>query len=244
MKPMKQHYDQYTAEDRLVWKTLFERQMKNLETNASAQFLHALKAVEFHPDKIPDFAELDRLLGKKTGWAMEVVPSIIPQKDFFETLDRKHFPATTWLRRMDQLDYLEEPDMFHDVFGHVPLLSNQAYTDFFKGMADIALRHLDSPMAIELLGRIYWFTIEFGLIRESGVKKVYGAGIISSAGETLHALSDVPKHHPYDVRQVMRTTFRTDIFQEQYFVVDSFEALYKSLGEIERVLEEEVEVGI
>jgi phenylalanine-4-hydroxylase len=237
---MKQQYENYTIEDKKVWKTLFERQMKNLETHASSHFLKALEEVRFHPDKIPDFRELDHLLGNKTGWAMEVVPNIIPQKDFFQTLDRQHFPATTWLRRMDQLDYLEEPDMFHDVFGHVPLLSNEAYTGFFKGMATLALKHLDNPKAIELLGRIYWFTIEFGLIQEKGKKKVYGAGIISSAGETLFALSDKPQHLPFDIRTVMRTGFRTDVFQEIYFVVDSFEALYESLDEMEQVLEEEL----
>jgi phenylalanine-4-hydroxylase len=241
MKPMQQDYSKYTDEDRLVWKTLFDRQMKNLETMASRHFIDALQEVEFRPDKIPDFKELDKLLGSKTGWAMEVVPNIIPQKDFFQTLDLKHFPATTWLRRMDQLDYLEEPDMFHDVFGHVPLLSNKAYTGFFKGMAELALKHLDSPLAIELLGRIYWFTIEFGLMNENGQKKVYGAGIISSAGETLYSLSDKPAHLPFDVRSVMQSTFRTDVFQEKYFVVDSFEALYESLSEIEKVLEEELE---
>ncbi|MFI5150631.1 MAG: phenylalanine 4-monooxygenase [Bacteroidia bacterium] len=242
MKAMKQEYKNYTDEDRLVWKTLFERQMKNLEAHASSHFLQALKAVAFSPDKIPDFREIDEILDPLTGWSMEVVPCIIPQKEFFQTLDLKHFPATTWLRKMNQLDYLEEPDMFHDVFGHVPLLSNKAYTNFFKGMAELALEHADDAIAIELLGRIYWFTIEFGLMKEGAEKKVYGAGIISSAGETAYSLSSKPTHLPYDVRTIMRTTFRTDIFQETYFVVDSFEALYDSLPEIEKVLEEELVV--
>jgi phenylalanine-4-hydroxylase len=240
---MKQQYDHYNNEDRLVWHTLFERQMGNLKEMASAHFLKALETIQFRKDKIPDFREVDTILGKTTGWSMEVVPSIIPQLEFFELLSVKKFPATTWLRKMIQLDYLEEPDMFHDVFGHVPLLSNEAYTNFFIGMANLALKHRDNPRAIELLGRMYWFTIEFGLIREGGKLKVYGAGIMSSSGETLFSLSDKPAHPDFDVRKVMQSAFRTDVFQEKYFVIESFEALYQSLGEIELVLEEELAIA-
>jgi len=241
---MKQQYHNYTAEDLLVWKTLFDRQMINLRTGASRAFLDALETIGFRNDKIPHFQETADILGAHTGWVLEVVPSIIPQKDFFELLAQKKFPATTWLRKMKQLDYLEEPDMFHDVFGHVPLLSNQAYTNFFIGMANLALKHADNPKAIELLGRMYWFTIEFGLIREAGQLKVYGAGILSSSGETLFSLGDKPAHPDFDVRKVMQSTFRTDVFQEKYFVIESFEALYESLPEIELVLEEELSLAL
>jgi phenylalanine-4-hydroxylase len=238
---MKQHYEQYTAEDRLVWHTLFERQQANLKQRGSEAFFRAVSDVKFSSEKIPDFRELDQILNKLTGWTLEVVPSIIPQKDFFELLAEKKFPATTWLRTMAQLDYLEEPDMFHDVFGHVPLLSNAAYTSFFTGIAQLALKHINEPYAIELLGRIYWFTIEFGLILEAGNLKIYGAGIISSAGETVHCLSNSVKHLPYSVRTIMETGFRTDIFQDTYFVIDSFESLYASLPDIENCLEEALE---
>ncbi len=239
---MKQHYDHYTAEDRLVWQTLFDRQIRNLEEHASESFLEALRTVGFKRDEIPDFKKLDSVLGGITGWSMEVVPSIIPQKEFFDLLSVKKFPATTWLRKMSELDYLEEPDMFHDVFGHVPLLSNEAYTNFFLGIAALAKKHAANPRAIELLGRIYWFTIEFGLIREHGKLKVYGAGIISSFGETIFSLSEKPAHPDFDVKAIMRSSFRTDVFQEKYFVIESFQALYHSLGEIEKVLEEELQV--
>jgi phenylalanine-4-hydroxylase len=238
---MKQHYEQYTDEDRLVWKALFKRQQANLKQRGSQAFFRALMDVKFCSEKIPDFRELDQILDQLTGWKLEVVPSIIPQKDFFELLAVKKFPATTWLRTMAQLDYLEEPDMFHDVFGHVPLLSNAAYTSFFLGMAQLALRHINDPYAIQLLGRIYWFTIEFGLMLEAGDLKIYGAGIISSAGETMHSLGDSVEHLPYSVATIMQTDFRTDIFQETYFVIDSFESLYASLPEIESRLEEALE---
>ncbi len=237
---MKQIFEKYTDEDRLVWQTLFDRQMKNLKGKTSEAFLSALETVRFCRDQIPDFRDLDKTLGAITGWSMEVVPNIIPQKQFFELLAFRKFPATTWLRKMSELDYLEEPDMFHDVFGHVPLLSNGPYTQFFTGMAQLAMKHADNPLAIELLGKVYWFTIEFGLIREKNFIKIYGAGIISSAGETVFSLSSKPKHLDFDVKDIMRSTFRTDVFQEKYYIIESFDALYQSLPEIERVLEKEL----
>ena len=139
---------------------------------------------------------------------------------------------------MEELDYLEEPDMFHDVFGHVPLLSNKHYTDFFEGISHIALDYIDNPRAIELLGRIYWFTTEFGLIRESGELKVNGAGIMSSYGETKNSLSDNTEKFLFDVEHVFNSDFRTDILQERYFVIDSYEQLYTSIPEIKSKLKE------
>ncbi|HNB80801.1 MAG TPA: phenylalanine 4-monooxygenase [Chitinophagaceae bacterium] len=236
-RPTRQIYSDYTEHDFLVWKTLFERQMNILRPNVSEAYLEAIRNVQFSSDRIPDFAELEQILKPQTGWKLTVVPNISPAPEFFSFLSKKQFTATCWLRNMDQLDYLEEPDMFHDVFGHAPLLSNQAYVDFFKGMSDIALRHLHEPEKIELLGRLYWFTIEFGMIREQGKLKIYGAGIISSMGETLHCLSEKTEHLPFDVQVLMNTPYRTDILQEKYFVIDSFEQLYHSLPEIEQLIE-------
>lgn len=237
-RPTEQVYSNYTSEDFEVWKTLYDRQMKNLTGHVSNVYLEALEKVQFNRDEIPHFGQVNDILGLDTGWSLKVVPCISPQKEFFELLAQKRFTATCWLRSMAQLDYLEEPDMFHDVFGHVPLLSNQAYCDFFKGISDIALDHLDAPKAIELLGRIYWFTIEFGLIRENGDTKIYGAGIISSAGETRHSMDTATTTLDFDVRTVFETNYRTDIIQEKYFVIDSFEQLYSSLPEVRSVLEE------
>ena len=141
---------------------------------------------------------------------------------------------------MEQLDYLEEPDMFHDVFGHVPLLCNQAYVDFFKGISDFALKNIHNAKAIKLLGRLYWFTIEFGLIEEEGHLKIYGAGIISSKGETEHCSSKKAKQLPFDIQTIFETDYRTDVFQETYFVIDSFEQLYNSLEKIELLLYENI----
>jgi phenylalanine-4-hydroxylase len=240
-RPTTQVYSDYTAQDFSVWKILFERQMHILQPIVSKEYLAALKKVQFSKDKIPDFLEVNAILKFTTGWSLVVVPAISPQKEFFEFLSQKKFTSTCWLRTMEQLDYLEEPDMFHDVFAHVPLLCNQNYVDFFKGISDIALKHIDKPEIIELLGRIYWFTIEFGLIKENGQLKIYGAGIISSKGETEFCLSKKAIHKDFDVQTIFNTSFRTDIIQDKYFVIESFEQLYNSLGQIEKLIQAVIE---
>ena len=235
-RPNSQIYSDYTDEDFRVWKILFDRQMDILSQTVSRNYLDALKIVNFRNDKIPDFNEVNSTLNDLTGWNLHVVPNISPQKEFFKYLSEKKFTATCWLRSFEQLDYIEEPDMFHDVFAHVPLLSNTAYCNFFKGISDIALEHIDDPKAIELLGRIYWFTIEFGLIRENDKLKIYGAGIISSIGETKHCLSNECEKLNFDVNKIMSTDFRTDILQDKYFVIDSFDQLYNALPEIRKLV--------
>ncbi|HRG51991.1 MAG TPA: phenylalanine 4-monooxygenase [Bacteroidia bacterium] len=236
-RPLKQVYSDYTAQDFAVWKILFDRQMKTLKPIVSQEYLKAIEQVKFTNDKIPDFKEVNAILQSITGWSLEVVPNISPQKEFFEFLSQKKFTSTCWLRSMEQLDYLEEPDMFHDVFAHVPLLCNENYVNFFKGISDIALKHINNPEIVELLGRIYWFTIEFGLIKENGQLKIYGAGIISSKGETEFCLSPAAKLSHFDVSTIFNTSFRTDQIQEEYFVIESFEELYNSLGEIEELIQ-------
>jgi phenylalanine-4-hydroxylase len=243
MRPSTQVYSNYTEEDFEVWKVLFNRQMDVLKEHVSQEYLNALRIIRFSADRIPDFEEVKDILAPLTGWSLHVVPNICPQKEFFEFLSQKKFTATCWLRSMQQLDYLEEPDMFHDVFAHTPLLANSDYVNFFIGLSKIALDHIDNPYAIELLGRIYWFTIEFGLIRENGKIKIYGAGIISSNGETKHALGNETAKHNFNITDILNTTFRTDIFQENYFVIDSFNQLYKSLPVIRQELKLMLEVA-
>lgn len=230
---MKQNYEAYSSEDKLVWKTLFERQVKNLQGKAADVYYEALETIGFTADKIPDFNEVDEILQLHTRWKLHVVPQIVPEKEFFNLLMNQKFPATTWLRKMKQLDYLEEPDMFHDVFGHAPLLTNKDYVGFFKGVAQFALENQDNEEVIKALGRIYWFTIEFGLINENNLIKIYGAGIISSFGETNHCLSEKAKHFKFNVREIMNKHFVNSEIQTDYFVIDSFKQLYESLAEIE-----------
>jgi len=239
-RPTQQVYENYTKHDFEVWKTLFNRQMNLLKDTASEEYLEAHNTINFSADRIPDFKEVNQILGNLTGWNLHVVPCISPQKEFFQLLSDKKFTATCWLRTMEQLDYLEEPDMFHDVFGHVPLLSNKSYCDFFKGISNLALEHIDNPLAVELLGKIYWFTIEFGLIREKDQLKIYGAGIMSSFGEVKHCLGDKVTRLDFDVEKIFNTEYRNDQMQNLYYVIDSYEQLYNSLGTIQKGLEQRV----
>lgn len=236
VRPSEQVYGNYTQEDRKVWNILFNRQMGQLKNTACKEYLLAMDTIDFCADRIPDFERVDEKLRPLTGWGLQTVPNISEQKEFFTFLSQRKFTATCWLRSMDELDYLEEPDMFHDVFGHVPLLSNTQYTDFFHGISKIALEHINEPKIIELLGRIYWFTIEFGLIRQNGELKVYGAGICSSKDETMHCLSDRTTKVEFNVQKIFDTPFRTDTLQEKYFVIDSFDQLYASVPEIAKEL--------
>lgn len=238
IKPLEQVYKNYTQEDFEVWKILFDRQMRNLENHVSLDFLEALEKVNFRADRIPDFSEVNSILERKTGWGLHTVPCISPQADFFNLLARRKFTATCWLRSKQELDYLEEPDMFHDVFAHTPLLSNDAYCKFFKSMGDLAMKHIHDPVIIEKLGKLYWFTIEFGMIYENRNMKVYGAGIISSSGETKNALGNKVKKFDFDIQKIFNTDFRTDILQDNYFVIDSFEELLASVPKIESAMEE------
>ena len=231
--PWKQNYEAYCKDDHKVWRTLFDRQMECLPAVASSAYLEGLQLIKFSNRRVPDFEKTNKILRKLTGWQLHEVPGILPVKEFFQLLNQKKFSATTWLRKMSQLDYLEEPDMFHDVFGHVPMLTNKHYCNFFHGLSQIAVKHIGNPLALELLGKIYWFTVEFGLIREFGEKKVYGAGILSSHGETKFCMGAEPEKIPFDVAEIFSSTFRMDIFQEKYFVIQSYEQLYLSINEIE-----------
>jgi phenylalanine-4-hydroxylase len=182
---------------------------------------------------------MNGILQKQTGWGLHTVPNISAQPEFFNLLSKKKFTATRWLRSKQQLDYLEEPDMFHDVFAHPPLLSNYAYCKFFKAMGNLAMKHINNPVIIEKLGRLYWFTIEFDMIYENRNMKVYGAGIISSSEETKNALSNKVKKFDFSIEKVFNTDFRTDILQDKYFVIDSFEQLLDAVPQIENAVEEE-----
>ena len=220
-----QDYAHYTAADRWVWQTLFERQLQVLPTVASRRFLNGLPAVGFRADNIPDFAVVNPLLDQATGWRLVAVPGIVDDRTFFELLAARRFPATTWLRTPAQLDYLEEPDMFHDVFAHVPLLTDPYFADFLQALGTLALRYLHDAHAVELLSRLYWFTAEFGLIAEDDQLRIYGAGILSSAGETTFCLSDGAARRPFDVAAILATPYVKDRLQDVYFVIDSYEQL-------------------
>ena len=234
--PQVQDYSQYTAEHFKVWEILFDRQMALLQDRAAQVFMEGINAIHFSPNTIPKFDEFNIRLDTLTGWNAVVVPGLIGNKEFFALLLNRKFPASTWLRTMDQLDYLEEPDMFHDVFGHLPLLTNKTYCAYLYGLSKIALSYIDNPVAVELISRIYWYTVEFGLIRDNGILRIYGSGILSSTGESVYCLkSGIPsKRLDYNVEKILDTPYIKDKLQEQYFVIDSCLDLFESLPDIEQ----------
>ena len=233
-----QDYAAYTAQDYTVWGILYARQMQVLQNRVHQSFFDGLAAIGFTENKIPDFKEVNAALALSTGFKVVAVPGIVPDDFFFDLLAHRIFPASTWLRSMDQLDYLEEPDMFHDVFGHLPLLTNGHYCDFLQGLGQLAKQYLDNDWAIHLLSRVYWYTIEFGLIsNEAGQPRIYGAGIISSAGESVYSLEEDLPRLPYDLPAIFASSYIKEKFQERYFVLQSFEELYHSLASLEAQLQ-------
>jgi len=238
IKPVVQHYDDYTSEDFAVWRLLFNRQINLLQQHASHYYLEALRQIGFNAATIPNFEKTNTRLRELTGWQLAVAPELVPQETFFALLAQKIFPATCWLRTMEELDYLEEPDMFHDVFGHAPLLANKAYAAFMEAFGKLAVKWHYEPERLQMLSRIYWFTIEFGLLQEQGQVKLFGAGILSSIGETRHALSNAPQKMKFDLEKMMTANYRTDILQEKFYIIDSFEQLCDALPSIETYMEQ------
>ena len=228
---MKQDYSKYTDVDHQVWQILFERQLKILAKRASDEYLTALEIVEFKPDRIPNFQRINEILAGTSGWEVVGVPGLMEPKAFFDLLAVKQFPATTWIRKMEQLDYLEEPDMFHDVFGHVPLLCHKQFTEFLFDLGKLAQEDR-GPEWIDLLEAVYWYTVEFGLIQQENGLRIYGAGIISSPKESVFSLGDEPVRFPFDVEKMARTPFRKDAIQDKYFVLGSMEELFESVAKI------------
>lgn len=228
---MKQHYDLYDEQDLEVWKILFERQVENLKSKASLHYLSCLREVEpvLNAKEIPNFDSLNSFLLAKSGWQIEVVPGLIPVVEFFELLSKRKFCSSTWLRKMEQLDYLEEPDMFHDIFGHIPLFADKNYADLMQRIGALGLQYKDYPAIIDGLERFYWFTIEFGLIRELDTLKIYGAGIISSFGESKHIYQPDIEIRPFDIIEILDTDFDKSTIQKMYYEIGSFDELHEGL---------------
>lgn len=234
---LKQEYDKYTNEDFLVWKLLYQRQRVLLQNMASKEFIEGMDEMHFSDDKIPDFNHVNNVLANSTGWQIEVVPGLIPDKDFFELLANKKFPSSTWLRKLENLDYLEEPDMFHDCFAHMPLLTEQFFVNYLQELSKIALRYIDDALGIELIGRIYWFTVEFGLIQQEDGMRIYGAGILSSSGESIFCLGDKANRKPFNIKEIMELHYYKDHFQVRYYVINSYKDLFDAIPEIDSLME-------
>jgi len=222
-----QAWDSYTAADHATWDKLFARQSTMLPGRVAPAFLEGMKLAGLDRPGIPDFAELSERLMKATGWRVLAVPGLVPEEVFFQHLANRRFVAGRFIRKPEQLDYLQEPDIFHDVFGHVPLLAHPAFADYMQAYGQGGLRAIEHG-AIERLARLYWHTVEFGLIRDGAGMKLYGAGIVSSYSESIFALDDPsPNRIGFDLKRVMRTRYRIDDYQQNYFVIDSFDDLLR-----------------
>ncbi|TAN11146.1 MAG: phenylalanine 4-monooxygenase [Burkholderiaceae bacterium] len=220
-----QGWKNYTPAEHATWKTLFQRQAKLLPGRACDEFVAGMKRLAIDADQIPDFLQLSDILGKHTGWRVVAVPGLVPDEVFFEHLAHRRFPAGHFIRRADQLDYLQEPDVFHDVFGHVPMLLNPTIADFIQAYGQGGLR-AQKLGHLKRLARVYWYTVEFGLLLQKGEPRIYGAGIASSASESVFSLEDAsPNRIRFQLERVMRTNYRIDDFQETYFVIDDLEKL-------------------
>ena len=236
-----QHWERYGAAEHGIWRTLYERQAKVLPGRACNEFLDGLGKLELVAERIPDFERLSDSLEKLTGWRIVAVPSLVPDAIFFDHLANRRFPAGQFIRRADQLDYIEEPDVFHDVFGHVPMLAHPVFADYMEAYGKGGQRALSEFDRLKNLARLYWYTVEFGLIESKEALRIYGSGIVSSRTESIYAVeSPSPNRIRFDLERVMRTDYRIDDFQESYFVISSFEELfgetYKDFGALYRKL--------
>ncbi len=222
-----QQWARYTEEEHRTWDLLFERQTRMLQGRAADAFMDGLDILHLSKPGIPDFAELSDRLMQATGWQVVAVPGLVPDEVFFDHLANRRFVAGRFIRTPDQLDYLQEPDVFHDVFGHVPLLANPVFADYMQAYGDGGRRAAELG-AIDKLARLYWYTVEFGLVASDAGLRIYGAGIVSSFGESVFALeSPSPNRIGFDMERVLQTQYKIDDYQQSYFVIDSFEDLLR-----------------
>lgn len=222
-----QGWANYSTAEHATWRTLFTRQSKLLPSRACDEFVAGMKQLAISADQIPDFRRLSDILAKHTGWQVVAVPGLVPDNVFFEHLANRRFPAGNFIRQPEQLDYLQEPDVFHDVFGHVPMLLNPVIADFIQAYGKGGLR-AQKLGQLDKLARVYWYTVEFGLLLQDGEPRIYGAGIASSATESVFALDDAsPNRITFNLERVLQTRYRIDDFQESYFVIDGLDELLR-----------------
>jgi len=221
-----QGWDNYTAENHETWKTLYERQSEIIQGRACDEYFRGVEALKLDEDQIPAFEKINERLKPMTGWEVVAVEGLIPDLPFYKLLANRKFPSGNFIRKQSQLDYIEEPDVFHDVFGHVPLLSDPVFADYVQAFGEGGLRALKHGTTANL-SRLYWYTVEFGLMETAAGLRIYGAGILSSPGETVFSLeSDSPNRIRFDLRRIMQTKYRVDDYQQVYFVINSMQQLF------------------
>lgn len=215
----------WSEEDNAVWRDLVARQLEIIQGRACDQFMHGLELLGLPADRIPQLVEVNKVLERETGWQVAEVPALINFDEFFRLLANKRFPVATFIRTREEFDYLQEPDIFHEIFGHCPLLTNPAFAHFTHTYGKLG--YAASKQDRVYLARLYWFTVEFGLLRQQGDLRIYGGGILSSPGETIYALeSDKPERYDMDPVEALRTPYRIDIMQPVYYVLDNLDELF------------------
>jgi phenylalanine-4-hydroxylase len=234
----------YTADEHAVWTTLYERQVKIIEGRACDAYYQGVLNLDLNHHKIPQCKDVTQSLQGFTGWSVTPVAALISFKDFFDLLSQKTFPAASFIRRREDLDYLQEPDIFHEIFGHCPLLTDPAFAAFTHEIGKFGQTIL--PEDRKMLARLYWFTVEFGLLQNEGDLKIYGAGILSSKTETAYALeSPLPERKPFDLLEVLRLPYRYDQLQKNYFIIKSFDELYSIVkGDLVHTFKEAKRLGL
>tara|TARA_B100000963_G_scaffold361187_1_gene395349 strand:- start:2361 stop:3203 length:843 start_codon:yes stop_codon:yes gene_type:complete len=230
---------EYTAEENEMWSSLYNRQKANLSSFACKEYISGLADLNLPENQVPQLAEITNTLSSKTGWGVKGVPALISFDKFFDLLASKKFPAATFIRTPEDFKYLREPDIFHEIFGHCPLLTNQFYANFMQKYGELGKAAPQSDQA--MLARLYWFTVEFGLIKRNNRLEAYGSGIVSSIKESEHALSSNAEVKPLNLTDVFRTLYRIDKVQPIYFFIESFEELYNLVDDSKKVFDSIIE---
>ncbi|MCT4640941.1 MAG: phenylalanine 4-monooxygenase [Bacteriovoracaceae bacterium] len=232
----------WSSEENETWSKLIQRQSEVIESVACDEFKKGLEILNFSEDRVPQLPDVNKILNDCTGWGVEPVDAIIQPAEFFTLLTKKRFPAATFIRIPKELNYIKEPDIFHEIYGHTPLLTNQAYGDFMEKFGNLALKA--NPKDRRRLFRLFWFTIEFGLLKTDHGLKAYGGGILSSIGETKYCLTNESEKQEFSTLNVLRTPYRIDIMQPLYFVINEFNDLFSILDDdILGLIEKSKELG-
>lgn len=227
-KPNQQGYIEYSLDENLIWRDLFQRQIEIIENRACDEYINGIRILNMNANQIPQIPDINKALNKATGWGVEPVAALISFDDFFNLLANRKFPAATFIRTREDFDYIKEPDIFHEFFGHCPMLTEPVYADFMQKYGEIGLKANAKDRVS--LARIYWFTVEFGLIQTPKGLRIYGGGILSSPNETVYAIdSSIPLRVPFEPLEALRTPYRIDILQPKYFIIKHYQDLYDLL---------------
>ena len=230
---IKQDYERYTAEQHAIWTELVRRRLPQVEEYACQEYLEGVDIIDLRKDRIPNLASISERLRPRTGWNATPVSGFLPSGAFFEMLAARKFPTTTWLRSRDSLDYIPEPDIFHDVFGHVPMHSHPVFAGFLQHYGSVCAQ-IEDEQVLERLGRLFWYTVEFGIMRRGGKIEVYGSGVISSHGECTNVIQGGCVVRPFDLETVLETPVKVDELQKVLFAIENFEQIYEAMQEAER----------